>query len=216
MLNMTNATLTAAWSNLSSAPPLASSGESAFWAAFVIAGLASAQFGSALYYSSHSQASKVRCGLADALAAVSPPNPSPTHPSAYPSACPPARPAARSLVTRSPSTPHPAPPGFPPQLYYFCASASCCVQSAFSLFYATGFMASQPYGPAFDFTGWQSVLYACKTPFLLVQIGSLAGMSATEIGAMLFWDMVMVGTGYGAQAAATSEGIWVLFGFGCA
>jgi len=77
-------------------------------------------------------------------------------------------------------------------------------------------MPSQPFGAAFDFTGWQFLLWACKTPWLLAQLAALAGMPNTELGAMLFWDAVMLLAGFGAQAAATSEGVWPLFFVGCA
>jgi hypothetical protein len=90
------------------------------------------------------------------------------------------------------------------------------VLACFYLFFATGFMPSQPYGVAFDYTGWKFLLWACKTPWLLAQLAALAGMPNTELGAMLFWDAVMLLAGFGAQAAATSEGVWPLFVVGCA
>ena len=56
--------------------------------------------------------------------------------------------------------------------------------------------------------------WSLALPIILIQMGILCSMPWTEILFMLFWNTIMLATGYGSQVATTAPGIWPLFTVG--
>jgi bacteriorhodopsin len=106
------------------------------------------------------------------------------------------------------------PHSLPSRIYYYLTLGMCLVVGTCYLVMATGFMDSQPYGPNFDFTWVHYVEWTFATPLMLTSLGLLGGMDAASIALMVFYDLLMVGAGFGAQMASTVEGVWPLFAVG--
>lgn len=78
-----------------------------------------------------------------------------------------------------------------------------------------GFMASKPLGPYFDFVWVHYADWCMTTPMLLLDLAMLAGMGKPEVFLLCFFDVLMIGSGYGSQVAYTSEGMWPLYIYSC-
>ena len=130
--------------------------------------------------------------------------------------------AARSRAPPALGSPHssrsllvPARPAQASRIYHyitlvvtFCAACSYLVMMA-------GFMESKPLGPYFDFVWVHYADWVVTTPMLLLDLGMLAGMGKPEVFLLYFFDVLMIGSGYGSQLAWTSEGMWPLYIYSC-